>query len=52
MQPVSAQAKLGTGGDVVEADLVDDVEGRGVVKTSRYIVEETGKIRRRRKCSH
>jgi hypothetical protein len=42
MEPVPAQTKLAIGGDVVDDDLVDDVEGGGVVKTARYIVEEMG----------
>jgi hypothetical protein len=36
----TAQAEPNTGNDVVDAGLVDDVEGGGVVKIARYIVEE------------
>lgn len=42
MEPVPAQTKLAIDGDVVDADPVDDVEGGGVVKMTRYIMEEMG----------
>lgn len=40
MQPVPAQAELAIGDDMIDADLVDDVEGGGVAKTARYVVDE------------
>lgn len=40
MLPVLAQAELALGDDVVDADLVDDVEGGGVARPARYVVEE------------
>jgi hypothetical protein len=40
MQPMSTQAKLDISDDVVDAGLVDDVEGGGMVKTVRYVGEE------------
>lgn len=42
-----AQAESSNNDDVVDAGLVDDVEGGGVVKTARYDVEameEEGKV--------
>ena len=40
MQSVPAQAELAIGDDMIDADLVDDVEGGGVAKTARYVVDE------------
>jgi hypothetical protein len=37
---VTAQAESNAGDDVVDAGLVDDVEGGGLVKTARNIVKE------------
>jgi hypothetical protein len=40
MQPVSTQVELVIGDEVVDADLIDEVEGGGVAKSARYVVEE------------
>jgi hypothetical protein len=40
MQPVSARAELAIGNEVVDANLVDEVEGGGVCKSARYVVED------------